>query len=259
MSSERKFQELLAEVTTRANTTLTIAVLASSASLVLFGIANRTNPDFELISSAGVLFPVLGVLYRELTILSIDTADLSDLASIRGFPATELARNKLLVRAVGQFRRATLRILLIFPSALWIIEKWELGQSYPIEAIGEISVYFVTGAILEWMVKDSNWKAMVKVNREKGLAIVLTAMWGVVFVIGAVLLSDGLSIRNASTSPSLTPDEQLSAISLAWAIGAAGVGLSVAATAELIRSWHSYFLRKSIDEILGRLEEARAG
>jgi hypothetical protein len=120
-SKTTKFDELLSELTTRETSTLTVATVASSASLILLGF-----PDSRIQAStvlAGFLFPLMGIIYRETTIMSIDASDLRDLEDERSMGAKkgDFRRTKLdQIKQVGQVRRFMLRLLLILPSFLWL-------------------------------------------------------------------------------------------------------------------------------------------
>ncbi|MGD0176672.1 MAG: hypothetical protein ABSC50_07600 [Candidatus Bathyarchaeia archaeon] len=68
---------LVARISTRETSTLTVATVTSSASLVLLGLAGVPNPSapHPWLRLGAFAFAMLGILYREITILTIDLRD----------------------------------------------------------------------------------------------------------------------------------------------------------------------------------------
>ncbi len=90
-SDSKKFDYILARTRTRETSTLTIATVAASASLLLLGVYVQVQVTAEsneetvysssfdkfkpLIQAMGVLFGIFGVLYRDVTALTIHRRD----------------------------------------------------------------------------------------------------------------------------------------------------------------------------------------
>jgi len=74
---------LLARINTRETSTLTIVTVTSSASLVLLGLAGVSGSGIVLVHPwlrlGAFAFAMFGILYREITILTIDFRDLKEL------------------------------------------------------------------------------------------------------------------------------------------------------------------------------------
>lgn len=111
-NEERRFQELLSKVTARESSTLVVATVASSASLVLLGF---TISHESLLYWSGVFFPIGGFAYRELTIFYVDRYDYEELRQLVGTPLKTSRWRKS-----QYFRSWLLRIFLIAPSLIWL-------------------------------------------------------------------------------------------------------------------------------------------
>ena len=81
MENKYRLAEMIqARINTREASTLTIAAVAASASLVLLALAASPESSYAhthhaWLRFAGFLFALLGILYRETTILTVDAAD----------------------------------------------------------------------------------------------------------------------------------------------------------------------------------------
>lgn len=84
MSQDDEFQYRLARSRTREASTLTIATVASSASLVLLGLYIQAQievnwnlaPEIKLwIAGVGIAFSAVGIIYREVTAKTIHRID----------------------------------------------------------------------------------------------------------------------------------------------------------------------------------------
>lgn len=114
------FDYILSGVRTRESSTLVIATVASSASLVLLALnLDNSNTLFTLYAAAGFWFPIIGFVYREITINSIDHADHDDLNGILGKQRKTMRRNLWGVHIFSFTRGMTLRLLLLIPSMAW--------------------------------------------------------------------------------------------------------------------------------------------
>jgi hypothetical protein len=153
---DNRFQGLLSELNTRENSTLALATLASSASLVLLGLV--ANPSATIgrgfLEKLGMLFPLLGILYREVTIFTIDRADYSDLRAI--LSDIGFARNKGKLKSTAKLvRRFIVRILLVLPLFIWLTYTVLDFPAY------YTPIYFLLGLLvavpngLEWSLKDT--------------------------------------------------------------------------------------------------------
>jgi len=81
---EEEASIIQSRLNSREASTLTFSTVASSASLLLFGLAAQPNfpiASYPLLFLVGILFPVLGFLYRELTIHTVDKNDYDRLPS----------------------------------------------------------------------------------------------------------------------------------------------------------------------------------
>jgi hypothetical protein len=117
----KKFDYILARSRTRESSTLTIATVASSASLVLIALYIQAEvEDSEgklekykgLIQGMGLLFPIIGILYREVTARTHkkDEDFLKEQA---------LSWNDPLANTHDTRRTIILRILLLTPIPAW--------------------------------------------------------------------------------------------------------------------------------------------
>ncbi len=162
---ELRLQELQGDLNTRESSTLVIATVASAASLTLLGIAGLTTARINGLWILGVLFPIAGIGYRELTIFSIDRQQYLELvrlvATRRPIPSITSAEFWF-----KQIRRWGLRVLLLSPAALWVSSYPETLQlfegrlkipfaqfSFP-GAMLVIVVSSIGLCFLEWKVKD---------------------------------------------------------------------------------------------------------
>ncbi|HSB49810.1 MAG TPA: hypothetical protein VLC72_00570 [Nitrosopumilaceae archaeon] len=80
MSDDKLFDFIVARSKTRETSTLTIATIAASASLILLALyfqpVIQTNENYSnLIRIMGILFPVIGIAYNEVTSRTIQDAD----------------------------------------------------------------------------------------------------------------------------------------------------------------------------------------
>lgn len=118
MSSNSRLAEMIqARIGTRESSTLTIATVAASASLVLLALSAspgsyNSTTHHSWLRFGGFLFALLGILYRETTILTIDAQDHAMLNQI-SLPISDR-------RGRGHFMRSfLLRALLISSLAAW--------------------------------------------------------------------------------------------------------------------------------------------
>lgn len=135
----------------REGSTTLIATVFSSASIILLGgyILTLNNSSFSWvvawsIGGLGFVFPILGEVYRELTIMTIDAADLADLREFltRNQVDQSFRRNATFVTRFKSYRRGSIRFLLLIPSSAWI--GVALGTRLPIfMPLGIVLLLFV--------------------------------------------------------------------------------------------------------------------
>lgn len=113
---ERRFQRVLSSLTTRESSTLVIASLASSTSLVLLGLTLTEVVSKDL---AGFLLPIAGLTYRESTLFTIDYKDLDEL----NYYTEGMRRDPRGFVWVSHLRRLLVRFFLLSPSSLWLVDK----------------------------------------------------------------------------------------------------------------------------------------
>jgi len=76
MTEDKLFNLLVARTQTRETSTLAITVIAASASLILLGFVCPINVEQRIpFVIMGIIYPILGMLYREYTYLTIQNSD----------------------------------------------------------------------------------------------------------------------------------------------------------------------------------------
>ncbi len=135
--------ELIADLHTRESSTLVVATVASSASLVLLGIypsATSNLPIALLENWAGFFFPIFGLFYRDLTVFTIDYANSKELHELTGHSTPYPGW----VRAATHVRRWVLRSFLAVPSAFW----WLRISNYACTIFVPLSIVGLASALL---------------------------------------------------------------------------------------------------------------
>ncbi len=121
----RKFQFLLNSVTIRESSTLVVATVASSASLILLGFGPGGNLA-GVIGLAGLLVPILGLFFREITIWTRDRVDFEEIYAMLEHPQLPTWRRfQPLIVVAGWVRAFILRTLILTPSYLWALKMSE--------------------------------------------------------------------------------------------------------------------------------------
>jgi hypothetical protein len=156
---EREFQELIAALHTRETSTATVATVASSASLIMLGapqaLYGSSGIPNGLVIFAGIMFPILGEAYRELTIFGIDRQNVRSVRTLVGKDRYDaLYETKgLPLQVARNFRRFIVRVFLFTPSFIW----WAVDvQSYvplPLNAHPVVTgalLFGVPSALLVW-------------------------------------------------------------------------------------------------------------
>jgi len=112
---------------TRETSTLTIATVASSASLILLGVFFNIPIDDQyhrwLLGIMGFVFPLIGLAYREVTYYTIQEHDFNETKKImvEKFGMKEAKYNEIVKYQKGSWIRGILfRSLVILPVLFWI-------------------------------------------------------------------------------------------------------------------------------------------
>jgi hypothetical protein len=111
----------LSRINTRESSTLTFATVASSSSLVVLALTMERNLGalYPWLAWFGSLFGVLGFIYRELTLLSVDWVEHRKLSpSLRR--RIEEERSGAWMQIATFARRSVVRFFLLLPSGAWI-------------------------------------------------------------------------------------------------------------------------------------------
>jgi len=153
---DRLFDYVLSRVRTRESSTLVIATVATSVSLVLFAVplTNTQALDPTVFRFMGIIFPLLGFAYREATILTIDQADFDDIHRMLNDTHLRLKAQSSTIKAFGQVRGIIFRTFLLIPVVAWSCEA--LGCSLH----AEIGAFVVSIAVayalnrLEWYIRE---------------------------------------------------------------------------------------------------------
>jgi len=87
MTADRLFSLLVARTQTRETSTLAVIIIAASTSLVLLGFVCLANESQRIpIAFIGILYPILGMLFREIAYRTVQNRDLEH---IREYLSTE--------------------------------------------------------------------------------------------------------------------------------------------------------------------------
>lgn len=138
---QTKYETIRDRVNTRENSTLVVATVASSAALVLL-----TAFDSSQFHCYALVFALLGISYREITIFSIDRRDHNFLRNSSFHPtySTTESDNKhvLFLDEFARILRSFIfRFLLVLPVNLFVLISY-LG------CLGLIIVFLIIPAIL---------------------------------------------------------------------------------------------------------------
>ena len=134
MSYDKLYDMILARRETRTTTTLTMATIASSASLLLFIFyLQPENLDVKskiLIPILGIVFPLIGISYREITYKYIHKHDNTILNAlllkdVNFSKRREIKYDVILYNKHRITRDFLLRLLFIFPIFGWVIISFD--------------------------------------------------------------------------------------------------------------------------------------
>ena len=80
MSDDKTVDLLISRTQTRETSTLTILVVTASASLIFLPLFCLSDSELNwLFGSLGIIFPILGMLYREVTYRTIQNDDYNEI------------------------------------------------------------------------------------------------------------------------------------------------------------------------------------
>lgn len=128
----RRFVELENSLHSREGSTTLIATVASSASVVLLSSFNFEGFS-QIILLVGFFFPVIGEVYRELTITSIDAIDYAELRTMLPHLLRDSDEVVKRFKMHTGFRRGAIRLLLLLPSLVWGYVYWRTATKPPLE------------------------------------------------------------------------------------------------------------------------------
>lgn len=147
-NEQMRVQRLISELSSRENSTLVVSTIAASASLAVlaFSIPIINEPMFNWAFLMGVIFSFVGLLYREVTVLLVDSSDYQILNS-RVQPLTPSNT----ARQVAVFTRMfILRFLLWIPIASWVeLKLTDVLQNSMFLSVFTISVIAFVFSFLE--------------------------------------------------------------------------------------------------------------
>jgi len=132
MTDENLFQYLLSRVQTRESSTLGLATIASSASLILFGIYFSFNIDEQIKNVVwwlGLLLPIIGFTYFEVTFATQQSWDYKNILKQIKKDLKNVSKEELKKIILGENR------VLVFPKEI----LWRILLALPI--IGWVSSY----------------------------------------------------------------------------------------------------------------------
>lgn len=110
---------ILGRLNARESSTLTIATVAASASLILLSLVidRKLGTEYAWLYLVGIGFAILGIFYREVTFLSIDQAEYGLLT----------LHTQIMIRASSNWQRRarhlrhiTVRFFLFVPVGAWL-------------------------------------------------------------------------------------------------------------------------------------------
>lgn len=144
MAQQDKILRIESKLQSRENSTLMFASIAASASLLVFALLWEKNDSLQVpywVSVFGFIFSILGPLYREITIFTIDNADYRRLRNWKytfweTFP-----------------RMVIVRVLLYLPIAAWLIL---LVFNNPIIMTAATFAVAILISAKEWRVRKEN-------------------------------------------------------------------------------------------------------
>lgn len=114
-------QRLISELSSRENSTLVVSTITASVSLAILVVAipSANAPWFNSAFLMGIIFSFMGFIYRELTILLVDSKDYKSL-NLHAPPLSSSDKSR---KGATFFRMFTIRFLLLMPIAAWLVVR----------------------------------------------------------------------------------------------------------------------------------------
>jgi len=161
-------------LSTRETSTLTVATVAASASLVVLQLTVTDKATSHAwLRLAGFLFALLGFLYRETTIY---TADIEENAMLRRLQPALPHNRHWWIRAV------LIRAILLAPAGAWIISLFDVSKPY----LGwDPSLILICLSVLLWIV---SFPALIYMIASKRHAVSLVMLVGLLMLGAAVAI-----------------------------------------------------------------------
>ncbi len=118
MSDDKILDLLISRTLTRETTTLTILVVTASVSLIFLPLFCQSGSDLKwLFGCLGIIFPILGILYREITYKTIQQDDYDEIKN-----RTEEKDHNIIDNPHGRGKRRVLFYsITLLPIIGWII------------------------------------------------------------------------------------------------------------------------------------------
>jgi len=143
VSYDKLYDQLLARKESRESSTLTMVAIASSASLLLFifyvGNLDKITPDLilsNIIQIIGIVFPLLGIFYREITFRSIQAHDNTILNAILLRDVPDVSQHDIIRDVVIKYERyRTIRQILLYSLLMIPVLAWIFLYDYFIGGI----------------------------------------------------------------------------------------------------------------------------
>ena len=147
LKEQMQIQRLISELSTRENSTLVVSTIAASVSLAILAVAMQSTdaPWFGSAFVMGFAFSLLSFLYRETTILFVDSKDYTSLRSSLPPSAQSIKAGK----TPTSVRMFIMRFLLLIPMAAWMEVTLSQGIQVP-SWIASIATLCVVSSVLTW-------------------------------------------------------------------------------------------------------------
>jgi len=119
MSDDKTFDLLVSRTLTRETSTLAILIVSASASLILLPLFCQSGSELKwLFGIMAITFPILGILFREVTYRTIQEDDYNEIRQrVKDLNDYEIIRN----RHGNKARRVLFYFITFLPIIGWII------------------------------------------------------------------------------------------------------------------------------------------
>jgi hypothetical protein len=120
----------LGRLATRESSTLTFSTVGASSSLVVLALVIDRGLllTYPWLAYIGLLFSMLGIIYREATVFSIDRAEYHALTD-ELWNMIESEREPIFGRCMALTRRVAIRFFLWIPIVAWLSWLWNIAFS----------------------------------------------------------------------------------------------------------------------------------